>query len=107
MVTLTAVRPEARAPRMTRSDKVRRCSGVGLSGALGSSRLPSALTIITSRGAWAAAEGIKAAAPARARNSRRCRSVILGLVRRDRAKIGAVEAAPSLHCEQDRAQIGN
>src|SRR4051812_10344350 len=80
---------------------------------LGSSRPPSALTMIVGRRGparrCAIAGPIRAAAPAVARKARRPSSVVViaGLLRSNQAVIGPVEAAAALHGEQDRAHIGD
>src|SRR5688572_23043147 len=109
MVTLSAVSPEARASAITRSESVRRASSVTASSrTFMSMRPPSALTMIRSlRADCAAAGGATAAAPARARKARRSSSIILPLLRRDWAIVGAIEATAAFHGEQDRAQVGD
>src|SRR5262245_6437989 len=115
MVTLTAVRPDARASAMTRSESVRRLSGVGSSSpSLGSESPPSALTMIGRlfAGGWAAATpGSTALAPAMPRNRRRSREtgsiVITHLTGTDRAESGPVEAPPALHREEKGSKVAD
>src|SRR3954468_17966548 len=104
MVTLMAVRPEARASAITRSESMRRSASRST---LGSPRPPSALTMIMLRRRWAkAGQGSAAAVPA-ARKKRRSIVIGGGLLGRDRAIVGAGEAAAVFHRQQHRAQIGD
>src|SRR6185503_7498388 len=116
MVILTAVRPEARASAMTRSERVRRLSGgISSSLSLGSESPPSALTMIGRLfpDGWAAtaAAGSRALAPAMPRNRRRSREngsfVIWHLTGTDRAEIGPVVAPPALHREDYGSKVGD
>src|SRR4030095_15646460 len=115
MVTLTAVRPDARASAMTRSESVRRLSRFSSSSlSLGSESPPSALTMIGNcfeSNCAAATAGNRTLAPAMPRNRRRSKEngsfVIRHLTGTDPAEIGQVVAPPPLHGEDQGSKIGD